>query len=123
MVQDIGLGLMTYEYEEIPGDMTRGEWTEELLTQICYLLGDVASLTEGKADMEFILSVVGSYLISKERGTLPEDVRPPSFLFDEIMFPQIDTMEITKEKIEDGDTILDAEDIGEISKPTTKEGD
>jgi len=123
MVQDIGLGLMTYKYEETPGNMTRGEWTEKLLTQVCYLLGDVASLTEGKADMEFILGVVGSYLISKERGTLPDGARPPSFLFDDIMFPQIDTMEITKEKIEDGDDILDAEDIGEIPQSTTKEGD
>jgi hypothetical protein len=123
MVQDIAVGLYNEDGIEVPYDMTRGEYVETLLTQACYILGDVATLTKTNADIEFILGVVGSYLISKDRGTLEEGVKPPSMLFDEIMFPQIDTMEIKKELILDGDDIGTGEVEGEVSKSTASEDD
>ena len=119
VIQDIGIGLSSLEYDEVPGYYTRGEWTERLLTQISFLLGEVGSVTKSNADLEFILSVVGSYLLAKEEGNLPEDSKPPSELFDEIMFPQIDSMEFKKEVIGEGeevngDTTTTTEDTGEI---------
>jgi hypothetical protein len=123
MVQDIAVALQDEEGIEIPGDMTRGEYTEILLTQVCYMLGDVATLTKGNADIEFILGIVGSYIITKDRGGLEEDTKPPGVLFDDILFPQIDTMEIKKEAIADGDSDDTGETQGEISKSTTSEDD
>jgi hypothetical protein len=117
VVQDIGVGLSTPDYGEIPGNMTREEWLESLLTQVCYLLGDVGSLTKGNADIEFILSIVGSYLLSKDK--LPDDVRTPKELFGEILFPAIDSMEISKETIDYGDVAAITDANGEIQEPTT----
>ena len=120
VVQDIGVGLSTLDYDKKPEDLTRGEYTEALLTQVCYLLGEVGNITKSSADMEFILGVVGSYILSKEQGKLPEDAKPPSYIFDDIMYPQIDTMELKQELIEegeeeDGESITTTEDTREIS--------
>ena len=89
MIQDISLGLSEYVEEDL--DYTsRGEVLEELLTDACIALGKAGKLTENKADLEMVLGVVGAYLITKSRGTLPEDSKPPSYIFNRNLFPILD---------------------------------
>jgi len=124
MLQEITTALSEFnETAKLNESKTRGQYTEELLTNICNLLGEVGSITNNNADVEFIIGVVASYLITKERGNLAEDVRPPSVLFDEVLFPQIDTMEIRKERIEDGDDIIVGEIEGDVPKQITSNSD
>ena len=124
MLQEITTALSEFnETAKLNESKTRGQYTEELLTNICNLLGEVGSITNNNADVEFIIGVVASYLITKERGNLAEDVKPPSVLFDEVLFPQIDTMEIRKERIEDGDDIIVGEIEGDVPKQITSNSD
>jgi len=103
MIRDISEGMSNivtkYEVED------RGVELEEELTSICIGLGRVGNLTENKADTEFVLSVVGSYLMAKNTGKLPDDAKPPSYIFNENLFPAIDSMEdvIVEEIEEDND--------------------
>ena len=87
MLSNIAQGL-SYDGYKVPED--RGEKLEVLLTTVCNTLGEVGSLTDNKADIEFILSVVGSYLIAKKNGNLPEDAQPPSYIFNTSLFPILD---------------------------------
>lgn len=98
MVSNISTGLSEDEYT-LPIGETRGSKLEELLTTACNALGEIGSLTENKADVEFLLSVVGSYLISKKNGTLPEDAVPPNELFDTNLFPMLDEVSLEVEEI------------------------
>ena len=82
----------------------RGKKLEGILTDVCTLLGEAGTLTEGKADMEFLLGIVASYVKADESGTLEDDVATPGELFEERVFPQLDNFEEREEKIEDGDT-------------------
>lgn len=101
MLSNIAEGLSDSTYV-LPKD--RGERLEVLLTNVCNTLGEVGSLTNNKADLEFILSVVGSYLITKKQGNLPEDSKPPSFIFNTNLFPAIDNAsEVEVEDIPDGE--------------------
>ena len=91
MIKEISEGISNLVPTYIVED--RGEELERLLTNICRGLGRVDNLTEGKADVEFVLGVVGSYLIAKDTGKLPDDTKPPSYIFNENLFPAIDNME------------------------------
>ena len=89
MIQNISSGLSEYVEEDL--DYTsRGEVLEDLLTDACIALGKAGKLTENKADLEMVLGVVGAYLITKSRGTLPEDSKPPSYIFNRNLFPILD---------------------------------
>lgn len=102
MVTTISTGLSQDSYELAEGE-TRGTKLEELLTTACNALGDIGTLTENKADVEFLLSIMGSYLISKKQETLPTDVVHPNELFDTNLFPMLDEAVLEVEEIEDED--------------------
>lgn len=121
MIQEIAVTLMD-EDEVYPYDLegsTRGKELEVLLTNICNLLGDVGTLTEGKADVEFALGVVATYIMAKQRDKLPEGTKPPQVIFDDVLFPQIDKYEeVIVEEIgedEDGEQLLTRETEAEVS--------
>lgn len=103
MIQDITTGLMEDTYS-MPDGITRGQKLEELLTTVCNTLGEIGSLTEGKADVGFLLNIQGTYLIGKKAGALnldDEGFRHPNELFDENLFPMLDTFELIEEPIEE----------------------
>jgi len=117
VVQDIAIGIKEVtEWDEAEVCLydSKGEMLEYMLDSVCSLLGDIAHATDGKADIEFILGIVGAYTISRYNGVLEKDTRPPKELFDEILFPAIESMEVKVEEIEygDGDITPDAE--GEV---------
>lgn len=91
MLRSISEGLSNDIYSD--GIIDRGAELEELLTIICTTLGEVGTLTENKADVEFLLGIQGTYLISKKRDKLPDDAQPPSYLYNSNLFPMIDKME------------------------------
>ena len=102
MIKDISEAMSVHVPE--PRYRDRGKKLENILTNICTELGYVGRLTENKADVEFILGVVGSYLIAKAGGKLTDDVQPPSYIFNENLFKAIDNMEdLIVEEIEDDD--------------------
>jgi len=84
--------------------MTRGEQLEGLMTTVFLSLKDAEQLTKEKIDLEFILSIVGSYITAKEQGKLAPEHKVPSELFDERIFPIVDNSgEVTVEEIPDGE--------------------
>ena len=97
MIKDVSEGMSkvvpTTRYVD------KGVRLENLLTNICNDLGRVGNLTNNNADVDFLVGVVGSYLISKHTGKLGEDYKPPSNIFNEILFPQIESMELVVEEI------------------------
>lgn len=100
MIKEISDSLAKGNYN-IPDGKDKGEELEFLLTEVCTILGEVGSLTKQKADVDFILGIVGSYMISQKEGTLLADTKPPSFLFNDILFPAIEDSVIDVEVIED----------------------
>lgn len=97
----------------------RSERLEELMTTAFNCLREAEDLTDGKIDIEFILNVTGSYLLSKEAGKLGEDYLTPAQLFEENIFPIVDESEVYIEEIEDGNTTIDRVVGTEISKQVT----
>ena len=81
--------------------MTRGTQLEGLLTTVFLTLKDAEQLTEGKIDLEYMLSIVGSYITAKEQGNLAEKHMVPAEIFDERIFPIVDASELTVEEIPD----------------------
>lgn len=102
MINNISTGLSSDDYARAK-DTTRGEELERLLTNVCKNLGDAGSLTENKADLEFLVGIVGSYLISTKKGTLAEEAQPPSKLFDDRLFEILDNAVIDVEVVDDGE--------------------
>jgi len=78
---------------------TRGEQLEGLLTTTFLSLQEAEQLTQEKIDLEFMLTIVGSYITAKEKGTLEEEHKTPSEIFDERIFPIVDNSELTVEEI------------------------
>ena len=81
--------------------MTRGEELEAKLTTVFNTLQEVDVITEGKVSTEFMLNIVGSYLLSKEAGKLAEGYMTPAEIFDERFIPIIDASELVEEEIEE----------------------
>lgn len=84
--------------------MTRGEKLEGYITNVFLTLRQAEQLTEGKIDLEFLLNIVGSYIIAKEQGKLEEGHKVPSELFEERIFPIVDNSTLTVEEIQDEGT-------------------
>jgi len=97
MINNVSEGLSKYVTEDLTY-ATRGEVLEDVLTEVCERLGEAGVITENKADLEMVLGVVGAYLIAKNKDTLPEDSKPPSYIFDNSLFPMLDN-EIAEEEI------------------------
>jgi len=97
MIKDVSEGMSkivpTTRYVD------KGVRLENILTNICNDLGRVGNLTDNNADVDFLVGVVGSYLISKHTNKLGSDYKPPSDIFNEILFPQIESMELKVEEI------------------------
>ena len=79
--------------------MNRGQQLEGLLTTVFLGLKEAEQLTEEKIDLEFMLSIVGSYITAKELGKLDEGHKEPHEIFEERIFPIVDNSEITVEEI------------------------
>ncbi|MCD6320112.1 MAG: hypothetical protein J7M03_05465 [Candidatus Desulfofervidaceae bacterium] len=103
MINEISNAIYALEEDkEVVGlvGITRGEELEDLLTDVCERLGEVAILTEGKADVELLTSIVATYIISQLNDSLEEGSKTPAQLFDEVVFPQLDNyVEAIKEEI------------------------
>ena len=84
--------------------MNRGQQLEGLLTTVFLGLKEAEQLTEEKIDLEFMLTIVGSYITAKENGKLSEDHKEPHEIFEERIFPIVDNSELTVEEIPDGDS-------------------
>jgi len=100
VVQSISTGLSTVDYVQSK-DCNRGELLEKELTTICNSLGVLSDITEGNADVEFLLNIVAAYIISKKNDKLSEEDKEPSVLFNERLFPMIDNI-VEEEDILDG---------------------
>ena len=98
MVQDISNSLSYVERMNEPFNDNRGDELEFYLIEVCEYLGMAGNLTEEKADMEFLLGIVGSYLIANKEGTLEEGVKTPAELFNERLFPILDESEVSVEE-------------------------
>ncbi len=89
---------------------------EDYLTSVCNSLAEVHKLVDEKpVDVEYLLSVVGSYLIGIEEGGLdPLTTEPPSYLFETSLYPSLDgvgtTIEAEEIKEEDEDGTQDTSD-------------
>lgn len=107
MIQDISSAMSTYI--DIPDEsISRGKQLEDILTNVCNELGKAGTLTEDKADIEFLLGIVASYLLAKHNDKIEEGALLPAELFDTRVFPQIDNFqEVEVEEIEDGDSTTD----------------
>lgn len=77
---------------------TKGERLEYLLSSICNELGEIYYLTEGKADIPYLISIVGTYLISKKKGLDKEEWLTPAVLFDEEILPMLAKAEMGVEQ-------------------------
>lgn len=97
-VTDIANGLSEGYDTVVPEYITEGEYTADLLTDVCMNLAKVGTITGGKANVEFLLSVVGSYLLAGKAGTLQEDAVPPGQLFDDSLFPALREMSLQVEE-------------------------
>jgi hypothetical protein len=103
-VNAIAHGLKDYVGElELEDGETIGEFVEDELISACNSIANVCSITEGKIDVDFLLSIVGAYLVSNFMGELPEGTEPPSEIFNTTMVEAMN-QEITKEDVEDGST-------------------
>jgi hypothetical protein len=79
----------------------RGQQLEELLTVVFNKLREAEKLTEGKIDLEFMLSIVGSFIVAKENGKLEGEYKTPSELFEERVFTIVDDSTLVVEEIKD----------------------
>jgi len=101
------------------GDNTRvakkdvAKQVSDSLERACKELGKVYKYTDGKANVEFLLSLVGSYLIIKLDGEEP-DRTPEDMLRDDIL-PFIATMDLEVTHKEEG------YDVGELTKQPEEE--
>lgn len=104
-VTNISQGLRAENIGAYLNDEDKGKLLEDKLTSICHNLAEIGALTDHKADLEFLLMVVGSYLIGNQDGTLTDDVTQPHTIFTENLLPMLDNMEeVEVEEIEeDGD--------------------
>ena len=123
-INDIALGLNNYSNNTnvftTNDDKEKSQVLEECLTSICENLEDVSILTEGKANIEYLLSIVGSYLIGLKEGELDENTRTPAELFEESLFPTLDaigTIEVEAIEEDEGE-----EEDGEPTDSTDPEG-
>jgi hypothetical protein len=117
VVNAIAFGLKDYVEDsdiEILDDTTIGEFVEDNLMIACQSLAEVAKITEGKIDVDFLLSIVGSYMVSSANGELEDETPPPSEIFDTTMVDAMENyVEPTKETIEE------EEDEGALTDNTT----
>lgn len=89
--------------------MTRGEQLEGLLTTTFLSLRESEVLTKEKIDLEFMLSIVGSYITAKETDKLADDAKKPYEIFDERIFPIVDESTLEVEDIPEDEEVCNGE--------------
>lgn len=80
---------------------TRGKILEAKLTVVFNELEEVKKITSEKVSTEFMLNIVGSYLLSKEANKLADGHMTPAEIFQERFIPIIDEADIVEEDITD----------------------
>ena len=100
VIQNIATGLGTLDYIQNI-DSSRGEQLELELANVCDSLGNAYDITEGKADIEFLVNIVAAYIISSRSNKLTTEDKPPSVLFNDRLFPMLDK-EVPEEEVIDG---------------------
>lgn len=93
----------------------KSELLQDCLYTVCEKLSTADKITGGlNTNTEYLLSIVASYLIAIEDGTLPSDSLPPSTLFEESLFPQLEAQTgIVVEAIEEGEEIGRTQDTSD----------
>lgn len=112
-----------YKGVETEVDYTKGSehiraiMLEDTLRDVCNSLVKAEKLTgDKKIDIEYLLNVVGSYLMGMQEGQLGDLTEPPSKLFEESLFPALQNInnEVIKE-IDDDDTEDSTTPIGDVT--------
>ena len=82
---------------------------EDHLLNICESLAEANKLTEDKnVNIEYLLTIVGSYLMGVQEGTLDvTSTEPPSKLFEESLYPSIEAAGIIDTEVIEEDEQLD----------------
>lgn len=90
----------------------KSDLLEEALVGICDNLAKVENITGRKnIDVEYLLNIVGSYLLGIQDGSLDEDTtEPPSKLFEVSLFPALENTDNTVTKEIDNDSTDDSGD-------------
>lgn len=98
-----------FEYED-DIDREKSIALEESLYTICNQLAEIEKITGNRnINVEYLLTIVGSYVLGIQDGTLDiEQTEPPSVLFEQSLFPSLaNTSTVEKEiidaEIDDGD--------------------
>ncbi len=78
----------------------RGSELEGLLTTTFLSLREAEELTENKIDLEFMLSIVGSYITAKEQDKLVEGHLTPTEIFTTRVFPLVDDSVLEVEEVD-----------------------
>ena len=99
---------------------TKAEFLESTLTEICFRLAEAEALTGGnKLDIGYLLSIVSSYLMGIQEGTLdPKTVEPPSLLFIESLFPSLENPQTIDTEVIEYD---DNDDSGAVEGHVTED--
>lgn len=116
-VNDIARALGSFYTDENPyenlTDDEKGVVLSNILEDICNNLKEIDILTEQKGiDVNYLLSIEGSYIVGMTEGTLNEETTPPSVLYSENLFPNLKDIELTKEEDTDGEQDSDTTDEG-----------
>lgn len=96
---------------------------EEALINVCDNLSKINALTHyKKIDISYLLTIVGSYVLGIQEGTLDkETTEPPSRIFADSLYPILDNIntEVVVEEITDDDTSDSTVPIGYDTKDTS----
>ena len=111
VVNQIAQGLSCYTEEDFTNLTIQeaGEELEDILTTVCYLLGEAGALTETKVDVEFCLSLVATYLLAKKQGSLDGTEPTPADLFKTNIFERLADVKLNA--ISDGDAEETTEEV------------
>lgn len=91
------------EYEDID-DKERAKRLQDVLEDVCGNLSEATQLLHNKpVNIEYLLSIVSSYLIGIQDGSIStKDTLPPYVLFEENLLPNLENTEtVLKETIEE----------------------
>jgi hypothetical protein len=83
----------------------RGKKLERLLTEAFRNLQEAEEIVEHKVNIEFLFTIVGSYITANDDGKLSDDVRTPAELFEERIFPIVDGSTLEVEDIEEDEEV------------------
>lgn len=109
-------GKEDYLYLAEGSDTAKSFILEEELLGICESLSKIEGITGNKnIDIDYLLGIVGSYLLGLQEGSITKDeTEPPSKLFEVSLFPALKNIDnnITKEtEYDGGEDTRDSEEL------------